>query len=78
MISSNQTVGAEESVLNQENKSREIIILVTHAFYLNIFFKYFSPEDNHKDWDYCSIGVAQKNNCTGWKLVENCSSNHLK
>ena len=56
----------------------EMIILVSHAFFLLPFVKYFSPEDNYKDRDYCAISVAKKINSEDWKIIEECSSEHLK
>ena len=70
----NQCVTFEESA---SEDSCEIIILVTHAFFLNPFVKYFSPRSIYKDRDYCALAVAQKINFNDWKLVENCSSEHL-
>ena len=69
-----QVAGKEHSV---DEESTEVIIIVTHAFFLDPFVKYFSPEDTHKDWNNCAIGVEKAGNSKKWKLVENCSSEHL-
>ena len=55
----------------------QVVILVTHAFYLEPFVQFFSPEVTHcKDRNYCSIAFAKRCN-NSWKLIENCSSDHL-
>ena len=54
----------------------QIIILVTHAFFLDPFVQYFSRETHCNDRNYCSISLA-KHFDNSWKLVENCSSEHI-
>lgn len=57
--------------------SSEFLILVGHAFFLSVFVKRFSPQTNCKDRNYCALSVAKMINDKEWKLVENCSSEHL-
>ena len=54
-----------------------VLLLVTHAFFLDPFVKYFNTEATHKDWKNCAIGVAEATDINKWKLVENVSSDHL-
>ena len=53
-----------------------VIILVTHAFFLQPFVQYFSPEAHCKDRNYCAIAFAKRRD-NSWVLAQNCSSDHL-
>ena len=58
---------------------REMIIVLTHAFFLDPFVKYFSNGlESHKDWNHCAVGVAEATTSAAeWTLIENVSSEHL-
>ena len=61
---------------NSREVNSNVVILVTHAFFLQPFVQYFSPKHQCKDRDYCSIAWAKC--CDNqWTLAENCSSDHL-
>ena len=61
---------------NLREQNSHVVILVTHAFFLQPFVKYFSPKNQCKDREYCSIAWAKC--CDNkWTLAENCSSEHL-
>ena len=53
-----------------------VIILVTHAFFLQPFVQHFSPKDHCKDRNYCAIAFAKRSD-NSWGLAQNCSSDHL-
>ena len=74
-----RNVGITNPSINKTGieSSPEVLILVGHAFFLSVFVKHFSPQTNCKDRNYCALSVAKMMNYKEWKLVQNCSSEHL-
>ena len=60
---------------NHENP--KILLLVTHAFALLPFVKYFTSQNSYVDRGYCALSVAQRDTLNSWKLIKPLSSEHL-
>ena len=60
---------------NLENPNK--LLLVTHAFALLPFVKYFTSQNSYVDRGYCALSVAQRDTLNSWKLIKPLSSEHL-
>ena len=66
-----------EVAQSPNHKDANIVLLVTHAFALLPFVKYFTEQNTYSDRGYCSLSVAERVASNSWKLIEPLSSQHL-